>query len=109
FRDCAETQPYLSKRFTGQIGVSGDHFSDAGDSGALVVDSANAEPRGLFFAGGIDGNGVSHAIANPATDVLAELSEQMPGGANLSFVGTPDHEVSCLSYGDSTSATTQAK
>ena len=109
YRDCAETKPYLTKTFKGQVAVSGDRFSDAGDSGALVVDSANAEPIGLFFAGGIDGNGVSHAIANPATDVLAELSEQMPGGANLSFVGTTDHEVSCLSYGDSTSATTQAK
>jgi len=109
FRDCAETQPYLSKRFTGQIGVSGDHFSDAGDSGALVVDSANAEPIGLFFAGGIDGNGVSHAIANPAGDVLSELSSQIAGRASLSFVGGADHEVSCLSYGDSTIAATQIK
>jgi hypothetical protein len=109
FRDCAETQPYLSKTFTGQIGVSGDHFSDAGDSGALVVDSANAEPIGLFFAGGIDGNGVSHAIANPTGDVLNELSSQIPGGASLSFVGGTDHEVSCLSYGDSTISATQTK
>ena len=109
YGDCAETQPYLTKTFTGQIAVSGDRFSDAGDSGALVVDSANAEPVGLFFAGGIDGNGVSHAIASPAPDVLNELSGQMPGGANLSFVGTTDHEVSCLSYGDSTSAAAQAK
>jgi len=109
YRDCAETKAYLTKTFTGQLAVSGDRFSDAGDSGALVVDSANGEPVGLFFAGGIDGNGVSHAIANPATDVLAELSEQMPGGANLTFVGTTDHEVSCLSYGDSTSAAAQAK
>jgi hypothetical protein len=109
YRDCAETKPYLTKTFTGQIAVSGDRFSDAGDSGALVVDSGNAEPLGLFFAGGIDGNGVSHAIANPAADVLNELSTQMPGGANLSFVGTADHEVSCLSYGDSTVSAAQAR
>ena len=109
YRDCAETKPYLTKTFAGQIAMSGDRFSDAGDSGALVVDSANAEPVGLFFAGGIDGNGVSHAIANPATDVLSELSGQMPGQANLSFVGASDHEVSCLNYGDSTAAAAQAR
>jgi len=109
YRDCAETKPYLTKTFTGQFAVSGDRFSDAGDSGALVVNSGNAEPVGLFFAGGIDGDGVSHAIANPAADVLNELSGQMPGGSDLSFVGGADHEVSCLSYGDSTTAAAQAR
>lgn len=109
FKDCAETRPYLTKTFTGQIAVSGDRFSDAGDSGALVVDTGNAEPIGLFFAGGIDGSGVSHAMANPAGDVLNEISTQMPRGANLSFVGTTDHEVSCLSYGDSTVSAAQAR
>ena len=64
---------------------------------------------GLFFAGGIDGDGVSHAIANPAADVLNELSGQIAGGSELSFVGTADHEVSCLSYGDSTTAAAQAR
>jgi hypothetical protein len=109
YRDCAETKPYLTKTFTGQFAVSGDRFSDAGDSGALMVNSANAEPVGLFFAGGIDGDGVSHAIANPAADVLNELSTQIPGESELSFVGTADHEVSCLSYGDSTSTSAQAR
>ncbi len=52
FRDCAETRPYLTKTFTNQIGLAGNNFSDAGDSGALVVDAANAEPVGLYFAGG---------------------------------------------------------
>jgi hypothetical protein len=109
YRDCAETQPYLTKTFTGQIAVGGDHFTDAGDSGALVVDSENAEPVGLFFAGGIDGNGVSHAIASPAGDVLDELSAQIPGGASLAFVGAAEHQVSCLSYGDNTISAAQAK
>jgi hypothetical protein len=109
YRDCAETKPYLTKTFTGQFAVSGERFSDAGDSGALMVDSANAEPVGLFFAGGIDGDGVSHAIANPARDVLQELSDQIPGTPELSFVGTADHQVSCLSYGDSTTLTEQAR
>ena len=108
YRDCAETRPYVTKTFTSQIGVSGDRFSDAGDSGALIVDTANAEPVGLFFAGGIDGSGVSHAIANPAPDVLDELASLMPGDTSLSFVGTTDHGVSCLSYGDSTTSAAQA-
>ena len=109
FRDCAETKPYLTKRFTSQIAVSGDRFSDAGDSGALVVDTGNAEPVGLFFAGGIDVAGVSHGIASPASDVLNELRSQTTGGSSYSFVGAADHEVSCLSYGDSTISAAQAR
>lgn len=107
YRDCAETKPYLTKTFNNQIAVSGDRFSDAGDSGSLLVDAANAEPVGLFFAGGLDASGVSHAIANPAGDVLASLSTQMPGDPAFSFVGTNDHEVSCLNYGDSTASAAQ--
>ena len=107
YRDCAETRPYITKTFTHQIAVSGDRFSDAGDSGAIVVDAGNAEPVGLFFAGGIDIGGVSHAIASPARDVLTELSSQIPGNPSFSFSGTSDHEVSCLSYGDSTISAAQ--
>jgi len=102
FTDCAETSHSMTKTFTNQIAISGPSFSDAGDSGALVVDTANAEPVGLFFAGGTDANGVEHAIANPAGDVLAALDLQIPtptGPANYSFVGAADHPVSCLSYG----------
>jgi hypothetical protein len=109
YRDCAESKPYLTKQFTSQIAVSGDRFSDAGDSGALIVDTGNAEPVGLFFAGGIDAAGVSHGIASPAPDVLNELRSQTPGSSNYSFVGNADHEVSCLSYGDSTTSVAQAR
>ena len=66
YRDCAETKPYLTKLFTNQVAMSGDRFSDAGDSGALVVDANNAEPVGLFFAGGTDAAGVGQGVANPA-------------------------------------------
>jgi hypothetical protein len=64
FLDCAETRPYLTKTFTHQLGLTGNQFSDAGDSGALVVDAANAEPIGLYFAGGTDASGVSQGVAN---------------------------------------------
>lgn len=97
FKDCAETQPYYTKTYTGQIGIGGDRFSDSGDSGALVVDAANAEPVGLFFAGGTDGNGHGLSIANPIGDVLRELGEQT--GSSMSVVGTSQtHPVACVRY-----------
>ena len=105
FLDCAETKPYLTKTFTHQIGISGNQFSDAGDSGALLVDAANAEPVGLYFAGGTDSSGVSQGVANPAPDVLNELGAQL--GGSYTFAGTSDHAVSCLSYGDNTIAAAQ--
>lgn len=101
FKDCAETQPYYTKIYTGQIGIAGDRFSDSGDSGALVVDASNAEPVGLFFAGGTDGRGHGLSIANPIGEVLRELSEE--AGSAMSIVGaaTP-HPVACVQYGSKT-------
>ena len=109
FRDCAETKPYLSKTFTNQLAISGNRFSDSGDSGALVVDASDAEPVGLYFAGGNDTSGVGQGVANPVGEVLSELSTQVGAGTNFSFVGTADHPVSCLSYGDSTVASAQGR
>ena len=107
YRDCAETKPYYTKVYTNQVAVSGDRFSDAGDSGALIVDTANAEPVGLFFAGGTDAAGVVESIANPAGDVLNELSAQAGNGVSYTFAGGTDHGVSCLNYGDSTISAAQ--
>ena len=101
FTDCAETSHALTKTFTNQIAISGTSFSDAGDSGAMVVDASNAEPVGLFFSGGTDGNGVEHAIASPIGDVMTALDTQVPGTngpTSYSLVGGADHPVSCLSY-----------
>jgi len=109
YRDCAETRPYLTKTYTHQLGISGNQFSDAGDSGSLVVDAGNAEPVGLYFAGGRDVSGVSQGVANPATDVLSELSAQAGGGTSYTFVGAADHAVSCLNYGDNTVTAAQAR
>ena len=108
YSNCAETDPYFTKTFTNQIGIEGNQFSDAGDSGSLVVDTSDAEPVGLFFAGGVDQNsGVSEGIANPVADVLSELGSQM--GTTYSFVGTTDHPVSCMNYGNSAVSTAQAR
>ncbi|MDE3201833.1 MAG: hypothetical protein KGN79_13040 [Acidobacteriota bacterium] len=109
FTDCAETHPYLTKRFTNQIAISGNRFSDAGDSGSLIVDTANAEPVGLYFAGGIDAAGVSHGMANPAPEVLRELNAQLVSGMSYTFVGGADHPVSCLSFGNSEIMAAQAQ
>jgi hypothetical protein len=99
YDDCAETKPYLTKTFTNQIGLTGSAFSDAGDSGALVVDASNAEPVGLYFTGGIDATGTSQAVASPAGDVLNELAALAGNGTTYAYVGGADHAVSCLNYG----------
>jgi hypothetical protein len=96
FADCAETQPYYTKTFTDQIGIPGNSFSDSGDSGALVVDASNAEPVGLFFAGGTDNNGNGYSVANPIQDVLNELGTQV--GLPLRIAGGAEHPVACLNF-----------
>jgi len=108
YTDCAETKPYLSKTYTNQIAISGNEFSDAGDSGSLVVDATDAEPVGLYFAGGNDASGVGQGVANPVSDVLSELNAQVGNGTTYTFVGSTDHPVSCLNYGDSTVSAAQA-
>lgn len=97
YKDCAETQPYYTKTYTNQIGISGAHFTDSGDSGALVLDASNAEAIGLYFAGGTDGDGHGLSVANPIGDVLRELSAQ--AGSRMDLVGTHTaHLVACLRY-----------
>jgi hypothetical protein len=97
YKDCAETQPYATKIFTNQIGIGGSHFTDSGDSGALVLDASNAEPIALYFAGGTDGDGHGLSVANPIGDVLRELGAQ--AGSRMSIVGTATpHTVACLRY-----------
>ena len=97
YKDCAETQPYTTKTYTNQIGISGAHFTDSGDSGALVLDASNAQAIGLYFAGGTDGDGHGLSVANPIGDVLHELSAD--AGTSLSLVGTnTPHSVACLRY-----------
>jgi hypothetical protein len=97
FKDCAETQPYYTKTFENQIAIGGNHFTDSGDSGALVLDASNAEPIGLYFAGGTDGKGTELSLVNPIGDVLKELGATI--GSNLRVVGsaTP-HPVACIDY-----------
>lgn len=107
YKDCAETQPYTVKTFTDQIGIGGEAFADSGDSGALVLDAANARAIGLLFATGSAGplnalgagTGLNSGLtlANPIGDVLNELAAQT--GSPLTLRGTAKpHSVSCLKY-----------
>lgn len=97
YKDCAETQPYYTKTYENQIGIGGTHFTDSGDSGALVLDASNAAAVGLYFAGGTDGDGNGLSVVNPIGDVLHELSTQ--AGSQMSLVGTSTaHSVACLRY-----------
>jgi hypothetical protein len=101
YKDCAETQPYTTKIFTNQIGIGGSHFTDSGDSGALVLDARNSQAIGLYFAGGTDGDGHGLSVANPIGDVLQELGSE--AGSRLSLVGTTTpHAIACLRYDPAT-------
>ena len=106
YKNCEETEPYFTKTYTNQIEIAGNEFSDAGDSGSLVVDTSDAEPVGLFFAGGVDQTGTSQGVANPVSTVLAELGSQQ--GTTFTFVGTTDHPVSCLNYATGAATAAQA-
>lgn len=97
YRDCAETQPYTTKTYSNQIGIAGSHFTDSGDSGALVLDASNAEAIGLYFAGGTDGDGHGLSVANPIGDVLNELGAQATTHMSLVGTSTP-HAIACLRY-----------
>jgi hypothetical protein len=98
YRDCAETKFYLTKTYTNQIIIRGNSFSDSGDSGALILDAANAQPVGLFYAGGSDKRGNGFGVANPIGDVLTELGSQTGLNTNFSIVGGSPHPVACLNY-----------
>jgi len=68
----------FTKTFTGQIFVANNasRFLNSGDSGSLMVEDVNTNPRavGLLYAGG---GGI--AVANPIGDVLSHLGASMVG------------------------------
>lgn len=74
--------------FTGQLILSS--MVRPGDSGSLVVDMSTGRPVGLVAGLSDD---MRFASANPAGAVLKALAAV--AGTTLSFVGGPDHAVSC--------------
>lgn len=61
-------------RFVDQFGVCPGRFSQAGDSGSLIVTTNGKQPVGLLFAGG---SGIT--LANPIQDVLTKLHVSIDG------------------------------
>ena len=111
FLDAAETEPYTTKTYTNQIGMPGNYFSDAGDSGSLVVDTANAQPVGLFFAGATaTSTQPGESFAQPIGDVLTELGQfgGAPSGTTFTIVGGSPHTVNCLNYDANTATASSA-
>jgi hypothetical protein len=98
YYDCAETHPYYTKTFVNQIGIPGLSFADSGDSGALVMDAANAQPIGLFFASGSDNHSHGFSVANPIQDVLIELGQKSQ--QELHIAGGAPHPITCANYDD---------
>jgi len=66
-------------RFVNQISIAGAAFCGAGDSGSLIVENVDSNPRavGLLFAGNSNG---SVTIANPIGAVLNAFGVAMPSG-----------------------------
>lgn len=111
YKDAAETQFYVSKTYTNQITMPGNYFSDAGDSGSLVVDTSNAQPVGLFYAGSTGtASQPGESIAQPIGDVLTEMSQfsQAPSGTTFTMVGGSPHTVNCLNYDANTATSSVA-
>jgi hypothetical protein len=107
YKDAAGTQFYVSKTYTNQIGMPGNYFSDAGDSGSLVVDTANAQPVGLFYAGSAGtATAPGESFAQPIGEVLTDLAQfsQAPAGTAFTVVGGSPHTVNCLNYDTNTAA-----
>lgn len=80
--------------FTNQLVISGAGFSEAGDSGSLIVTSDAARPLGLLFAGTSTTTAahpiaaVLNALQNPSTNEVPRI------------VGGADHPVSCAAMAD---------
>ncbi len=106
YYDCAETKPYYTKTYVHQIGMPGASFADSGDSGALVLDAANAQPVGLFFASGADDSNHGFSVANPIQDVLSELS-QAGHTDGLQIAGGAPHPITCSNYDEHTTPATR--
>ena len=67
--------------------ITSPSFSDAGDSGSLIVDSTTAQPLALLYAG--DNSGA--AVGNPIQQVL----DAFKSGTNAAtIVGVAPHQVS---------------
>lgn len=80
--ECAGGSAF-SKTFTGQIIITNNRckFLDGGDSGSLMVEDINSNPRavGLLYAGSVTCSRFAVAVANPIDEVLNHYNASMVG------------------------------
>lgn len=86
---CGGPAAFTAQYGPDQIIISGATFSASGDSGSLIVDSSNARPVGLLYAGIPNGGGT---VAHPIGDVIAAFTS---AAGTPAIVGGADHAVSC--------------
>jgi len=72
--------------YPNQVGVSGGDFSQAGDSGALIVTQNTADPVALLFAGSD-----TDTVGNPIGEVLLAMADS--SGHAPTVVGGTAHQV----------------
>jgi hypothetical protein len=91
--------------FNNQVIVDTPSFSDAGDSGSLIVNTETAEPTALLFAG--DSNsGIT--VANPIQDVLAALPDASNQALPAIVGGDPHPVEACTGAASSPQAMARA-
>ena len=86
-KECG-TGPAFFVTFTDLVEISGSGFSAEGDSGALIVEQADATPVALLV-----GSSDSDSIANPITDVLAALANPNTGEKPVVVGATSPHPI----------------
>jgi hypothetical protein len=88
---CGAATPSFTSVFQNQVFVTGAAFSGKGDSGSLIVSTLLAQPVALLYAGTLPQAPDPGTVGNPIEDVLNAFNN----GTAATFVGGPDHIVSC--------------
>ena len=86
-QNCVGTGTNFMVNFTDLVQVQGGTFSEAGDSGSLIVQQGTAQPVALLF-GGND----QDTVGNPISDVLNFFTANA-GNAVTTVVGGAAHQV----------------
>jgi hypothetical protein len=85
---CGSNVTNFNAIFTNQVVINGGSFSAGGDSGSLIVTTAQARPVALLYGGS-----PTDTVANPIQDVITTFTN---GSGPLTPVGGADHAVSCV-------------
>lgn len=84
---CGSNVTAFNAVFANQVVINGGNFSAGGDSGSLVVTSAQARPVALLYGGS-----TTDTVANPIQNVITAFTNASGVPAP---VGGADHAVSC--------------